>query len=107
MPAGAELHRAIQQGFRDSCAAVFFITPSFKDEAYLRGEINHAVAEKTAKGDRFAIVSLSFPDENGARVKPPDLLHSYVWKEPNSHLDALKEILRALPLSVGTPFWRP
>ena len=107
MPAGAELHRAIQQGFHDSCAAVFFITPSFRDEAFLRSEINHAVAEKTAKGDRFAIVSLSFPDENGAHVEPPDPLRSYLWKEPTSQLDALKEILRALPLAVGTPFWRP
>src|SRR5207245_3399448 len=32
MPAGANLEREVLRGFEESCAAVFFITDSFKDE---------------------------------------------------------------------------
>lgn len=46
MPAGTELNRGILQGFNDSCAAVFLITPAFMDEKYLRTEINYAVDQK-------------------------------------------------------------
>ena len=34
MPAGVPVERAILQGMKDSFAAVFFITSSFKDEGY-------------------------------------------------------------------------
>ena len=60
MDAGSELERAILQGFKDSCAAVFFVTPSFQDEAYLATEVNYAIQEKREKGDRFSIVTLVF-----------------------------------------------
>jgi hypothetical protein len=46
MTAGTELHRGILQGFKDSCAAVFFITPNFKDESYLRSEVNYVCVAK-------------------------------------------------------------
>lgn len=42
--AGVELHRALQKGMKDSCAAVFFITPAYQDEKFLRAEINYAIA---------------------------------------------------------------
>jgi hypothetical protein len=106
MPAGTELHRGILQGFKDSCAAVFFITPNFKDEAYLRTEVNYAVQQKNEKGDRFAIITLVFHDEQGNKGVVPELLKTFVWKEPPGDLDALTEILRALPISVGPPSWR-
>jgi hypothetical protein len=35
MQAGAELERSLLKGFADSCAAVFFVTPNYKDENYL------------------------------------------------------------------------
>jgi hypothetical protein len=35
MPAGTNLERGILKGFVDSCAAVFFVTPEFKDEDFL------------------------------------------------------------------------
>ena len=38
MPAGTELARGLLHGMKDSCGVVFFITPSFEDESYLRTE---------------------------------------------------------------------
>jgi hypothetical protein len=107
MVAGTEIHRGILQGFKDSGAAVFFITPNFRDEAFLRSEVNHAVQQKTEKGARFAIITLVFKDEAGNKGSVPDLLHSYVWKEPFTDLEALTYIVRALPITLGLPSWRP
>ena len=107
MPGGTELHRGIRQGFADSCAVVFFITPNFKDEKYLRQEINYAVEEKTEKGDRFSVLTLVFKDTDGNTGEVPDLLKSYVWLHPGGELEALREIIRALPIQLGPPNWRP
>jgi len=105
MPGGTELHRGIRQGFKDSCAVVFFITPNFRDESYLRNEINYAVEEKTEKADRFSIITLVF-QENGKEGMVPEILRSYVWKHPSDELEALREIIRGLPISVGLVGWR-
>jgi hypothetical protein len=106
MPAGNELHRCLRQGLRESCAVVFFITPHFQDERYLRQEINYAIAEKTEKGNRFAIITLVFPDPSGRVGAVPEMLQPYVWKTPATELDSLQEILRALPIEVSRPKWR-
>lgn len=106
MPAGTELNRGILQGFKDSCAAIFFITPQFQDEKFLRIEVSYAVDQKIEKGDRFAIITLVFSDEQGRKGVVPDLLHTYVWKEPASELDGLMDILKAMPLAVGPVSWR-
>lgn len=100
MPAGTALHRGILEGFEESCAAVFFVTPRFADEKYLEREVNYAISEKTKKGTRFAIITLVF-GEGTAVGKVPNLLHEYVWKEPKTPLEALREIIRALPIRVG------
>jgi hypothetical protein len=105
MPAGTNLERGILKGFADSCAAVFFVTPEFKDEAFLATEVDYAIKEKRAKGERFSIITLVF-GEGAAKGKVPDLLHGYVWKEPKSQLAALQEIIRALPIHVGSVRWR-
>lgn len=106
--AGKELHRGIQQGFKESCAAVFFITPNFKDEKYLRNEINYAIQQKTEKGERFEIITLVFTDKIGKQGVVPEALREagYVWKTPSSEIDGLRDILRALPLRVGPIGWR-
>jgi hypothetical protein len=105
MVAGVELERGILQGMQESAAAVFFLTPRFADENYLRAEINYAIQEYRKKPGRFSIIVLVL-EENGARPPIPGLLMPYVWKEPRSHLQALQEILRALPLKVGHVGWR-
>lgn len=97
MPAGTELHRALQKGMKDSCAAVFFVTPSYVDDNFLRNEINYAIAEKTERGDSFSIITLVLPGPAGELGKVPELLEPYVWKQPSGHLQGLREILRALP----------
>jgi hypothetical protein len=97
MPAGTELHRGLQKGMKDSCAAVFFITPSYVDDKFLRNEINYAITEKTERGDDFAIITLVLSGADGQVGKVPELLEPYVWKQPSSHLQGLREILRAVP----------
>lgn len=102
MPAGTKLERGLQQGMKDSCASVFFLTSHYKDDGYLAAEIDYAIAEKRQKGEKFAIVALVF--DEGACV--PELLKPYVWKKPNNDLEALREILLGLPLKLPLPEWK-
>lgn len=106
MTAGVELERGILQGFKESCAAVFFITPNYKDENFLRTEVNYAIAEKRAKDQRFAIITVVLADREGRKGEVPELLKQYVWKEPATELEAMNEILRALPIEPSEPRWR-
>ena len=106
MAAGVELERGLLSGFEQSCAAVFFITPNFSDENYLASEINYALAEKRKKGLRFSIITLVFCID-GKKGSVPGLLQQYVWKEPANDLEALEEIIRALPIKLGAAYWPP
>jgi len=106
MPAGTTLARGLMQGMQDSCGAVFFITPSFEDEGFLETEVNYAIQEKHEKRDKFAIITLLFENEEEGRANVPDLLKPYVWKKPRTQLEALREIVRALPVVVGKADWR-
>ena len=105
MSAGSNLERALLQGFKDSCAAVFFVTPAFRDEAYLATEVDYAIRQKREKGDRFSIVTLVFVD-GSKKGLVPDLLKQFVWKEPASKLEAFREIVRAIPIAVGPIQWK-
>ena len=80
--------------------------PSFKDEGYLETEINYAIKEKRTKGDRFAIITLQFVDAEGKAGEIPELLKTYVWKKPKTSLEALREIVRALPIAPTVVDWR-
>ena len=104
--AGVELERGILNGFKESCAAIFFITPDFKDEQFLATEVDYAIQQKREKGDRFAIVTLRLANKSGQRGDIPELLKRYVWKEPDTDTEALREILRALPVQLGTATWK-
>ena len=106
MPAGASLDRAILQGMQESCGVVFFITSSFEDEGFLEQEINYAMGQKRNKKEKFAIITLQFSDEQGNSGEIPELLKQYVWKTPRNTLQALKEIIRALPIGPGTIDWK-
>jgi hypothetical protein len=102
LAAGANLERALQQGMKESCAAVFFITKSYRDAGYLAAEIDYAIKEKRQKGDRFSIVTLLL--DQGAAV--PELLTTYVYRQPVGNLEALREIIRALPIQLPPPEWK-
>ena len=106
MPAGTEVHRGILQGFKDSCAAVFFITPQYKDEGFLATEINYAMTQKNKKGDKFAIIPIVFKDDKGNIGEVPELLQEYVYKKVDDDLQGLQEIVRALPIKLGEPRYR-
>lgn len=106
MPAGTALHRGILQGFKDSCAAIFFITPNYKDEGFLETEVNYAITEKMNKGDKFSIITLVFSDDKGKIGEVPELLKTYVWKQPTNDLEALQEIIKALPVKLGDVRYR-
>ena len=100
MAAGTTLERGILKGMKESCAAIFFITPQFEDTNFLASEIDYAISEKRVKGDSFAIITLQFQGENGNVGNVPELLHRFVWKKPKTELEALREILRALPFNI-------
>jgi len=102
LSAGDNLERTLSQGFRESCAAVFFITENFQDENFLATEIDYAIREKRAKDKRFALITLRF-DKNS---KIPELLEIYVWKDVQDDLDGLYEILKALPIELGPVRWK-
>lgn len=106
MPAGASVERELLQGMQDSCGVIFFITPSFKDEGFLKTEVDYAIREKRKKGDKFAIITLQFVDPDGNVGEIPELLETYVWKKPNTPLEALREIVRALPVGPISVDWR-
>ncbi|MEZ6098130.1 MAG: toll/interleukin-1 receptor domain-containing protein [Pirellulaceae bacterium] len=106
MPAGTYLERGLLKGMKDSCGVVFFITPSFEDEGYLETEITYAIQEKREKGDKFAIIALQFVGNDGSVGVIPDLLKQFVWKKPKTTLEALREIIRALPVATGAVDWR-
>jgi len=102
--AGAPLERGLREGLARSCAAVFFVTKDFTDSGYLATEVDYAVEEKRAKDDRFAIVTLVLDKDVKDRI--PALLRRFVWKEPTSDLEALVELVRAVPLQPVRPSWR-
>ena len=107
MPAGTIPDRGIRQGFKESCAGVFFLTSEFKDERFLRDEINYAKLEERDKADRFAIISLILPKhDKSARPSVPDLLNQYIWIEEDNDLMTLTKILEALPIRLGGSRWK-
>ena len=105
MPAGTRVERGLQQGMKDSCGVVFFITPEFRDEGFLATEIDYAMMEKRRKGNKFAIVTLQFVGDDGSDPPIPELLQPFIWKTPKTDLEALREIVRALPVVPGAVDW--
>ena len=105
MVAGVSLERSIQQGFKDSCAAIFFVTPNFKDEDYLGSEVEYAISEKRKKKELFSIITLVLNEDTQKGVVP-DLLTPYVYKEPKNEFQVIQEILKALPIQVASPMYR-
>jgi hypothetical protein len=105
MPAGTELHRGIQKGLKESCAAIFFITPNYQDERYLAKEVDYAIEEKLNKGEHFAIIALVMPGFDNESKIPP-LLSPYVYIKATSSLHALQEIIKALPIELGEPTFK-
>ena len=106
MPAGTLRERGLLEGMQASCAAVFFITPSFKDENYLATEIDYAMEEKRRKGDKFAIIPLRLESAGYDTPHMPDLLNRFIWKAPRTQLEAIREIVRALPIAPRNVEWR-
>jgi len=106
MHAGAILERGLLDGFKKSCAVVFFITPDFVDTKYLADELDYAVSERREKGSRFAIIPIVFTDKQGRKGTVPELLQRYVYKHPRNKLDALTAILNGLPITAGPVRWK-
>lgn len=102
MAAGAELERELLRGFDESCAAVFFLTEHFKDENYLASEITYAIQQKRKKGKKFAIITLRYPNAN----EVPGLLTPYLYKTIENDLDGFREIIRGLPIELGSARWK-
>jgi hypothetical protein len=101
MPAGANLEREVLRGFEESCAAVFFITESFKDEKYLAAEVDYAIIQKRKKEKKFAIITLRYA--NAAAV--PGLLTPYIYKDISNDLEGFDALVTALPIELGPCRW--
>ncbi len=101
MRAGDVLHREITGGFDQSCAVVFFITENFRDERWLKHEVDQAVMRYIDRQPRFSIISLVF---DGAEVPRP--LKNYLYVNVKDNVSALKDLIRGLPIEVGPPRWR-
>ena len=61
MTAGAHLEREVLRGFEESCAAVFFITASYKDEKYLAAEVDYAIMQKAEERAEVRDRDLAIP----------------------------------------------
>ena len=105
MTAGVVLHRGLLDGMKNSAAAIFFITPDFADEGYLAKEIEYALQQEQERPGEFKIVPIVFRDAAGKTGTVPDLLRTYVYKHPENELEALEEIIRAVPLTIPPPRW--
>jgi hypothetical protein len=99
--AGQVLHRALDDGMSHSCAAVFFVTPEFRDDRWISQEVDLAINRAVERGTQFRIVTLVFGD---AEVPRP--LQRFVYAKIEHDIDGLREIIRALPIELGPPRWR-
>lgn len=102
MPVGSNLERELVRGFQESCAAVFFITANFVDEQYLATEVDYAIMQKRAKGNKFAIITLRYTDASPV----PTLLTPYIYKDVANDLEGFHSLLRALPIELGPARWK-
>jgi hypothetical protein len=102
MSAGANLEREVLRGFEESCAAVFFLTASYKDEKYLAAEVDYAIMQKRKKDKKFAIVNLRYPD---AAAVPP-LLTPFIYKDVANDLEGFDTVLKGLPIELGPVRWK-
>ena len=104
MTAGMNLERGILKGMKESCAAVFFATPNFKDEKYIGAEVDHAITQKRERGDDFIIITLVFHGKD-KKGEVPELFRPYIWDAPPSGLEGLRTILKSIPVKVGPVVW--
>ncbi len=58
MPAGTALDRAILDGMKGSCAAVFFLSPRFEDSRFISQEIDYAIQVQRDCPKQFAIIPI-------------------------------------------------
>ena len=105
MPAGVELERGLLAGFNEFRAAVFFVTESFRDAGFLATEINYALGERRTKQERFSIITLLIGELADSIAVPP-LLRPYIWKRATTELVGFTEIVRGLPVKLGSPAWK-
>jgi hypothetical protein len=104
MPAGSHLDASLVNGMKESCAAVFFITPNFTDERFLKQEIEYAVNEERERPGDFVIIPLLIGGATQSNV--PKLLSRFVAKAAADDLEGLVEIVKALPIKPGPPVAR-
>ena len=105
MHAGAEPTNNISDGFQRSCAAVFFITPNFKETSFITMEIDCALKEKSCKNEKFSIISLLLGNAKDTFTILTKL-DDFVYKQPKSDLEGFCNIIEALPMQNPNPIWK-
>lgn len=96
--------RGINKGMRQSCACVFFITPRFSDDKYVRDEISLALRLRTELGeDNFRVIPLVF----GSNTPVPEILaDSTTYHAFENELEAFEHLVKWLPVRVGAVHFR-
>lgn len=95
MPAGQPVVRTLGKGVADCIAAVFFISDAFKDEKYIKHEIDWAL-DRVAADAEFRIIPLVLSDHGGTVEMVPEALRYLTWKTV-SDVHVLGAIIVALP----------
>ena len=106
LASGEKLEKGITARLRGFVRAVFFITPNYQDIGFLATEVDYAIQQERAKGDKFKIILIVFKGKRGISGSVPELLKTRVWKTPSNQLEALRDIIKALPIELGPPGWR-
>jgi TIR domain. len=100
--AGDDRNEVFFEGMDQSCAAVFFVTKNFRFEGDLKAEINYALELKRKRKEKFSLIFIRF---EGGEVS--DMLKSLViYKDANNDLEALRYIVKSLPIKLGPTHFR-
>jgi hypothetical protein len=100
--ASDEVLRKLSAGIRESCATVFFVSERFLDDGYIRFEVSYA-REAFTHNPAYKLIPLALP---GPAPEIPELLRDLGTKYVKNELDAVRAILKALPIRVGTVRWK-
>jgi TIR domain len=95
MPAGTPIVRALGDGMSDCLAAAFFISDKFRDEAFIRKEVDAALHQQVTNPS-FRIIPLVLTDHGGTDELVPKSLQVLRWVSV-ADTAITPTILRALP----------
>lgn len=95
MPAGTPIARGLGEGMRQCLSVAFFISGQFRDESFIRSEVDAALHEQTTN-PLFRIIPLVLADHGGTDALVPTSLRVLRWVSVKD-VSIVRTILHALP----------